>query len=370
VTTTTLDDDAPGSEAGVGPLDGAPAPADGGERDGGSESDRSVDAATPVVRPLSARLVALALGVWAAATLTAAALVLYGIGPLLYRQDQRDLLADLRREIDQAANADESFSVAEEVLTAPDLGDPVAIVDIPELRLQQVVVEGVGPSQTRRGVGHVPGTAGPGQPGNSGLVARRSAFGGSFGTLRRLEPGDRVFVTTTQGRSVYEVGEVRVVDVADGRGTVQSDESSPTSTATTSTLDGSTAAGLPRGDNMTTDDLFGPSDDDRITLVTSGSRLPWGNTRATVAVAGLVERPFEPTPQNGRAVAHDGRRGESGAMAPLGIAAGLYVVTAVAAVAVYRKARARSAYLLTAPPLLAASFLVAESVARTLPAWF
>jgi hypothetical protein len=47
-----------------------------------------------------------------------------------------------------------------------------------------------------------------------------------------------------------------------------------------------------------------------------------------------------------------------------------YLVAAATAVVLYRRARPRSAYLLTAPPLLAATILMAEAVARTLPAWF
>ena len=43
------------------------------------------------------------------------------------------------------------------------------------LRLSQVAVEGVGPEQTRKGPGHVPGTAGLGQPGNAAVVGRRAA---------------------------------------------------------------------------------------------------------------------------------------------------------------------------------------------------
>ena len=47
-----------------------------------------------------------------------------------------------------------------------------------------------------------------------------------------------------------------------------------------------------------------------------------------------------------------------------------YLVAVGAAVVLYpRRARPRSAYLLTAPPLVAATILTAEAVARLLPAW-
>ena len=60
---------------------------------------------------------------------------------------------------------------------------------------------------------------GPGQPGNSAIVARRSAFGGPFRPLGSLELGDEILVTTTQGQSIYVVTEVRSDEVADGAGT-------------------------------------------------------------------------------------------------------------------------------------------------------
>jgi hypothetical protein len=44
-------------------------------------------------------------------------------------------------------------------------------------------------------------------------------------------------------------------------------------------------------------------------------------------------------------------------------------VAVAAAVVLYRRARPRSAYLLTAPPLVVATILTAEAVARLLPAW-
>ena len=43
---------------------------------------------------------------------------------------------------------------------------------------------------------------------HSAVVARHSAFGGSFTDLAELEPGDFILITTTQGQTVYETTEV------------------------------------------------------------------------------------------------------------------------------------------------------------------
>ena len=343
---------------------------------------------TPPGAAVTPGRIAVAAAVWLGATLGAVVLVLYGAGPLLHQREQRRLLDQYRTEVAHAVGAQNGFSEPVEVTTAPDFGHPVAILDVSDLHLQQVVVEGVGPRQTRRAPGHVPGTAGPGQPGNVGIVARRSAFGGSFGHLRDLERGDRILITTTQGQTVYRVRVVRQVDVHAGTGTVAptTTTEAPTTTApakakqaktkakakkpAATTTTSSTIPAPSLRARVSTDDLFGPSPDNRLTLVTSGSRWPWATGRATVAVATLEGHPFEPTPANGRTTAQDGRGGDSDVLAPILLALVAYAATAAAALVIYRRGSVRTAYLLTAPPLVAATFLVAETAARLLPAWF
>jgi sortase A len=345
-------------------------------------SDRAGAASRPP-SPITPRRIVVALVVWLVVTGATCALVLYGVGPMLEVRSQRSLLTDYRVEIDQAANSFNSTVESEATIEAPELGTPVAILDAGDMEMEQVVVEGVGPQQTRRGPGHVPGTAGPGQPGNSAIVARNSAFGGVFRKLDDLDRGDRILVTTTQGRSVYEVSEVRSASVSDASRAPEEETTTTESTTPTSTTSMSapeargTAAGtttstteplLPEG-SLTTSDLYGPTPDDRLTLVTSASWMPWSARRATVVVALMDGRPFEPTPQGGRTDTQDGRGSDSSALAPLILAVAAYVVAALIAVVLYRRSRPRSAYLLTAPPLVAATVLLAETAARLLPAW-
>jgi sortase A len=339
-------------------------------------------------RALTPRTIGIAVGVWFAVTAVAIGLVLYGIGPLLEQRDQTALLSEYRGDIRRAANQTLGLPGVEVPTRAPATGTPVAILDIGALKIEQVVLEGVGPQQTRRGPGHVPGTAAPGQPGNSAIVARRSAFGGPFRTLGQLEPGDEILVTTIQGQTIYEVVQVRSDEVGEGTGMTSVDDTSDDSAATTTTSttavsaedeeggaadegerDGEDVAQELLPDELTNDSLYGPTPDDRLTLVTSASTRPWNTARATIVVAAMRDRPFAPTPQGGRTAADDGRSGDSSAGAPLLLAVLAYVVAVVTAVVLYRKARPRSAYLLTAPPLLAATMLTAEAVARMLPAW-
>jgi sortase A len=337
-------------------------------------------------RAVTPRWVALGVAIWLAVTLLAVVLVLYGVGPLIEQREQTSALSEYRGQIRHAAAEAEGLAGVEVPTQAPAAGSPVAIIDIGGIHLEQVVVEGVGPQQTRGGPGHVPGTAAPGQPGNSAIVGRRTAFGGPFRRIGRLERGDEILVTTTQGQTVYVVTTVVSAPVADAPATapVTTTTAPPDATADAAAGDAATDGAadataattvrprtrfeIPEG-GLTTEEVYGPTPDDRLTLVTSASSWPWATSRATIVVARMSSRPFAPTPQGGRTGGDDGRGTDGGAAAPLALALGAYLVAVGVAIVLYRWARPRSAYLLTAPPLAAAILLTAEAVARLFPAW-
>jgi sortase A len=79
-----------------------------------------------------------------------------------------------------------------------------------------LVVEGITVADLRRGPGHYPGTAEPGQPGNVGISGHRTTYGAPFYDLDQLEPGDAVHLVDRQGREwVYDVIEQRVIAPTD-----------------------------------------------------------------------------------------------------------------------------------------------------------
>jgi LPXTG-site transpeptidase (sortase) family protein len=84
-------------------------------------------------------------------------------------------------------------------------GTPVAVLDIPNLGMHAVVVEGTSARDLDNGPGHRPDTALPGQAGVSVLYGRRVTFGAPFEHLMRLELGNRITVTTGQGVATYVV---------------------------------------------------------------------------------------------------------------------------------------------------------------------
>jgi sortase A len=88
-------------------------------------------------------------------------------------------------------------------------GTPVAVLDIPALGLNEVVFEGTTGAVLENGPGHLRTTPLPGQPGTSQIWGRSTTYGGPFGGLASLVPGDTFTVTTGQGVHKYTVLDVR-----------------------------------------------------------------------------------------------------------------------------------------------------------------
>ena len=84
----------------------------------------------------------------------------------------------------------------------------VGRIEIPRLGLSAIVVEGMGRTTLRRGVGHIPGTALPGEAGNVGLSGHRDTF---FRPLKDLKIKDEIQLATLKGNFSYRVESLRVV---------------------------------------------------------------------------------------------------------------------------------------------------------------
>jgi sortase A len=93
----------------------------------------------------------------------------------------------------------------------PPPGGAVALLRIPRIGVEQVVVEGVSVGQLKRGPGHYPGTPLPGEAGNSAVAGHRTTYGSPFYHLDRLRSGDEILVTTRAGEHRYVVSRTTVV---------------------------------------------------------------------------------------------------------------------------------------------------------------
>jgi sortase (surface protein transpeptidase) len=84
-------------------------------------------------------------------------------------------------------------------------GTPVALLEIPDLGVSEIVVEGTDSTALRSGPGHRRDTVLPGQLGTSVIMGRASAFGGPFAAIHTLQPGTLFSVVTGQGQHIYKV---------------------------------------------------------------------------------------------------------------------------------------------------------------------
>jgi sortase A len=96
-----------------------------------------------------------------------------------------------------------------------ELGSGIAVLRIPRLGdwndRPPVVVEGVSTADLKKGPGHIPGTALPGEVGNVVLSGHRTTYGAPFERFDELQPGDAVVVETRDTWFTYTVTGTRIV---------------------------------------------------------------------------------------------------------------------------------------------------------------
>lgn len=94
----------------------------------------------------------------------------------------------------------------------PAAGAAIGRIEIPRLGVSVVIRTGSDARTLRLAVGHIPGTALPGEPGNIGLAGHRDTF---FRRLRDIRPDDEIRVVTTEGTFAFRVENTRVVEPRD-----------------------------------------------------------------------------------------------------------------------------------------------------------
>jgi sortase A len=240
--------------------------------------------------------------------------------PLTMTRSQTTLLTEFRAE----------QAVGSVVPTTIRHGIPVALIQIPRLGLDRVVVEGTGPQALKNGPGHLPGSALPGEFGNAVLAGHRTTYGGPFRSLNLLHPGDVIVATAAYGAFVYRVAEVRVI-----------------------------RPGQP--------DEIGPTLDSRLTLFTSDPA--YTAVRRLVVIAKLTGDPaaFDRRPQAAVAPSELGTGGDAAGL----LLAAFWGAIAAAVILLARRLRFLwppvAVYLGTVPIVVALAWLVCENLDRIFP---
>ena len=156
-------------------------------------------------------------------------LILIGVGiigtvaykKIVTSQKQNELLEAFESQL---AEGDNENTEEEVNLDSINGYTPIAIMEIPSIKLKQPVVEGITEDVIKYFLGKFPESTMPGEVGNFAVAGHRvSDFTDAFINLYKVKPGDKVIVTTKSGKYTYEVDEsfivepeqVEVLDTAD-----------------------------------------------------------------------------------------------------------------------------------------------------------
>ena len=145
-------------------------------------------------------------------------LILIGVGiigtvaykKIVTSQKQNELLEAFESQL---AEGDNENTEEEVNLDSINGYTPIAIMEIPSIKLKQPVVEGITEDVIKYFLGKFPESTMPGEVGNFAVAGHRvSDFTDAFINLYKVKPGDNVIVTTKDGKYTYEVEERFIVD--------------------------------------------------------------------------------------------------------------------------------------------------------------
>ena len=111
----------------------------------------------------------------------------------------------MRPDADRAGNWVKTSATVRKAARA---GRGIGHLEVPRLGLEAAVVEGVDDRSLLGGVGHVPGTAFPGERDNVALAGHRDTH---FHPLRKIVRGDTIRVATADGTFLYAVDKTFIV---------------------------------------------------------------------------------------------------------------------------------------------------------------
>ncbi len=119
---------------------------------------------------------------------------------------------NFEHELQLTAKATAPPAVRTATVDHPEEGDVVGRLEIPRVGVSVMVVEGTDGRDLRRAVGHIPGTAFPGEAGNIGIAGHRDTF---FRPLRHIRRNDTINLISLQAVDRYRVISTRVVQPED-----------------------------------------------------------------------------------------------------------------------------------------------------------
>ena len=122
--------------------------------------------------------------------------------------DARLYQADQNRQFEQALKGAD-LARAEGLGVVVREGSPLGRIEIAQIGLAAMILEGTSEDTLQRAVGHIEGTPLPGQNGNVAIAGHRDTF---FRGLRNIRLGDEITLTTLSGSHRYRVESTKVVE--------------------------------------------------------------------------------------------------------------------------------------------------------------
>lgn len=214
---------------------------------------------------------------------------------------------------------------------APALGSPVALLRIPAIGVDDVVVEGSTADETMQGPGHLAASPMPGQWGNSVILGHRMGAGGVFADLGSLRRGDRITTVSSSGTKQYRVESVT----------------------------------RPKSKDVS---IFGTRNGaTTLTLVTSDDA--WTASKRLVVTARIVGSPKGFSPGRVAPTAAElGIDRDGNALLPFVLSLQLLLAAIVGGLFLRARWSRSAAWIVTLPVLFATAWLVFEQLTRVLPA--
>jgi len=126
------------------------------------------------------------------------------IGARIYQINALSLL-------DKQIQTEEQHKAEQPVLAIKE-GDVLGHIEIPRIGVSVAVLQGTTSRTLRLGVGHIQGTALPGEPGNIGIAGHRDTY---FRALKDIRRDDKIQLETVTGITRYEVDWVQVTSPSD-----------------------------------------------------------------------------------------------------------------------------------------------------------
>lgn len=131
----------------------------------------------------------------------------------LDRLQTPELGARERRALERIPlDSDRAAFLARALKRRTTAGEPIGRIRIPDIGVNQVVVEGTDGGTLRKGPGHYPETPYPGIDGTVAIAGHRTTYGAPFRDLDQLGRGDRIVVEMPYGRFIYAVERSRIVE--------------------------------------------------------------------------------------------------------------------------------------------------------------